>query len=383
MIKKFSTALGKSYLPTFVPSIRPSKRPIELRNNQAPLFTSGVEALHDAFRKVDVRLAWKIYNQCIKTREIHLLGPEDHTVLLKMLTTHTHPPIAAAHAARIVYYMSKCGIQKDPRDYHSLLLIHLNNRDLRRLLQCYESFLKDFPPDVRSTSIVLAAYATYQDTKGVLDTWNLLKNIPGSLDNPDVWALGIHSLGTSGNFEMAQSLFEKSKEKVLIQDLKPAEAMIRVYGSMGQLDSAVCLFDELSQKSSRLQLETFDAIIDACGRCNSSDLAIKYWNQTLEYCKQQREDRRLQSKIYPLACTFTRMIGIYSHLKDLDTVFMLYDVMRERYLPDAKAMEHIVWACLWAKNEKEAVEWYDAMVERGYMPSVLLVNTILHIKEKL
>ena len=367
-MKKFFRSLS-TVKPTFEPPLRPSRRPLRYRGTTVQTPVSG--DLERAFDAYDVRAAWESY------KSLSTSHPEDHSRMLSLCTVHTHPPIAAAHAARITYNMDQAGIKLDPRDYHSLLWIHVANKDLQRAHEVYSKMLQDYPPDSRSTCLLLSLYGHFSDVAGVLESWNVVKNIPGALRNPDVWAVGIEAFGKSGMFDQSLDLFEQylqsCKSRNEMTDRKPFEAMIRVYGKRGKLTDAKSLFAQLHTQD----LESFDAIIEACEYGNDFEVALDHWNQLLVFCK-----RPGSIPTHPLPKTIARMMGFYSRQKNLPLVLDLYEMLRQRTLPEKEHLEHIVWTCLWTKEEKEAIGWYDDMVGRGYMPSVLLVNTMEHVKDQ-
>ncbi|KAJ3414984.1 hypothetical protein HDV05_005815 [Chytridiales sp. JEL 0842] len=129
-----------------------------------------VENLHEAFRHFDARTAWKIYrrlhipiNQTTlddrsssqypsnheETSYATILHPDDHTTMLNLLTQNPRPALAARQGCVVAFNMrSTPGVHLDVRDYNLLMMLHLRNKDPRKVILTFQALTKggSFPP---------------------------------------------------------------------------------------------------------------------------------------------------------------------------------------------------------------------------------------------
>ena len=337
------------------------------------LYEANVQSLYKAFQLKNNRLAWQVYEKMCHAGLANQLHPEDHTRMLGIANQHIIPSLAAAHVTRIKYLMKQCNIKLDYRDYHAILLVHHVNRDLKKVVSIFEEMMNELPLDGRSTSIVMACFAHYKDLSSVRNVWEILLSIPGALDSPDVLSSAIDSFGRAGDFSKASSLFQEYLKNSKNVSPLPFEAMIRTFGTVGQIQEAELLFKEMESKGI-LGLETFDVIIEILEPGNHFDMAIKYWDHLLLYCKTHNRS--------PLHSTLVLMMSFYHKQGQLEKVMKFFQKIESQFLPCAKEYEILVWAHLEAKDEVSAIRWFDTMVERGHHMSELCVNTITAVKKR-
>jgi pentatricopeptide repeat protein len=141
---------------------------------------STIEQLHDAFRRLDAREAWKIYKRLnVPAKHTHdddsmkneqatsteassntdnnnnnntswnhstRLHPDDHSTMLSFLTLDNHPALAARHACIVAFNILQSGYHLDVRDYNALMTCHLRNKDPRKLVGTFRSMIRNEEP---------------------------------------------------------------------------------------------------------------------------------------------------------------------------------------------------------------------------------------------
>jgi tetratricopeptide (TPR) repeat protein len=384
------------------------RRNLEAHHAALTLFDKSPQSLRGAVQAMDPRLSWCLYKTLFNDAALAELEPQDHSGILAFAASHPHPNIAVLVCRRVMENMKQLNIPMDQRDYQYTLLSLVRARDLKSTVELYDTMVQHFPPDSRSTRLLLALYAVYGHSTPVQNTWRLLKEIPGALDNPDVWAVGIEAFGKTGQFDEALNLFNKYKTRVQTEtrpipqfktlDRKPFEAMIRMYGLRGKFQEAESLFTEVTTKLfDGPDVYTFDAILEASQATRQMDRLEFYWKKLLEFTSKNAQlfeshrasgSKRLALPIanrdtQPLHASSIRLMGLYRERKDLDKLLALYDSILVMSLPPLEALETVIWAFLESKDmDAEAVEWYQRMLERWYQPSELLVNTMAYVQSK-
>jgi tetratricopeptide (TPR) repeat protein len=351
------------------------------------------EEFKKAIKYNEANIAWEIYNHLVPSpsyrNDVIPLHPEEHSVMLQHLIFHVHPRIASYRAYRVYTRMKQYGVQVDRRDYHALLLVLVRNRDVERASHIYEEYLSKIKPDSRAASLMLSLYGDQKDSIKTFEIWEFIRNIPGALENPDVWAVAIDAFAKSGLFDTSLELFNDYKNDVNTRkfstlDRKPFEAMIRAHGIRGYLDSAKGLFEELENGANMINLESFDAIIHACKSCHNFQEGIFYWNKLLEFTKNGRPQRSQEVwKPIPLQSTICTMMSFYAENKNLDAVLQLYQKYRQYQLESLELLEIITWTLLHLEKHSEAIEVYDRLQQKNYVPSDILSSTIEHFRTKI
>jgi pentatricopeptide repeat protein len=104
-----------------------------------------------------------------------------------------------------------------------------------------------------------------------------------------------------------------------------------------------------------------------------------YWNELRLLLSQgyKNPDTDLyQVHARPLSSTYVRIMGFLSQRKDIEKVVELFSDLRRRSLPPVEAWEHVIWTFLQTGDKENALTWYTTMLEKDYMPSKLLANTM-------
>ena len=373
---------------------------------QSALSTSKIQCMldetpitYESFRKAlksnERKKAWGLYNLLLHNPKYNIpnsLHPEDHSWLLQQMVLHVHPTVASIRAYRIYNRMKQYNLPLDQRDYYALLLVSLRKNDVDRACNIFQEVISCSLLDSRSASIMLSLYGNLKDLAKITEIWDLIKTVPGGLENPDVWAVGIEAFGNSGGFDTALELFNQYKSLVrnlscnfsLLKDLKldrkPFEAMIRAYGKRGQLESAKSLFLEL-ENGQMQSLESFDAIISACKSCHDFKNGLFYWQKLLKFIENPIKRSKGVKKLIPLQSTIITMISFYAENKNLEAVLQLYQEYR-RFQPESlELLENLTWALLNLGHYTEAIETYDRLKIKGYEPTDLLSSTVEHFRQ--
>jgi tetratricopeptide (TPR) repeat protein len=358
---------------------------------------------HHEFRQAlkynDINNAWTIYNHLVwnpnHKNEVSPLHPEEHSLMLQQLVFHVHPRVASYRSYRIYTRMKQFGVPVDRRDYHALLLVLVRNRDVERASLVYQEYLSKLKPDSRAASLMLSLYGDERNSIKTFEIWEFIKTIPGALENPDVWAVAIDAFAKCGLFDTSLELFNEYKDNVnslkskrsnvskCKLDRKPFEAMIKAYGIRGYLDSAKGLFKELENGKNMLDIESFDAIIHACKSCHNFDEGLFYWNKLLEFTDKRVDKSQRVWKSIPLQSTICTIMSFYAENRNLDAVLELYQKYRKYQQESLELLEIITWTLLHLEKHSEAIEVYDRLQEKSYIPSNILSSTIEHFRNKI
>ena len=387
--------------PSLVPNIE-TDLPLHSSHTKSQQLISKTPTTYQEFKKSlkynDINNAWEIYNHLVPSPSFKkvelLLHPEEHSTMLHQLVLHVHTRIAAYRSFRVYTRMKEYNIPIDRRDYHALLLVTVRNNDVERASKIFEQVVSNYSLDSRSASLMLSLYGNQNDSIKIYEIWDMIKTIPGALDNPDVWAIGIDTFGKAGYFDTSLELFNQYKDHVnnlkpkgtgtfnFKLDRKPFEAMIRAYGVRGYLDSAKELFLELENGKNMLDLESFDAIIHACKSCHNFEEGEAYWNKLLNFIHGRANKSLIVWRPIPLQSTICTMMSFYAEKKNSDTVLELYQKYRQ-YMPESlELLEIITWTLLHVGKHSEAIEVYDRLRLKHYIPSDILSSTIEHFRMK-
>ncbi|KAJ3015496.1 hypothetical protein HKX48_004572 [Thoreauomyces humboldtii] len=398
-------------------TVRPRRRPL---TGAIDLSGTTVAALHDAFRRHDIRSAWQVYKNLFRHDLLNTLHPDDHTAILGWLTTHTLPLLAALHAARVMENMRRLGHRPDLRDYHAVMLCHLRNSDPRRCVLLFDRMVDQdhVRPDARAFTLLLAAYGHAQEFHGLWATWNRMeRECPGARADMDAWAVMLDGCGACGRTQEAVELYEELRHALPAGrriDRKVVEAMIKVRGQAKQLGSALQMFRDVKDGNAAtpIDLETYDAVLQACVAADDPETAMELWEELADFCSDataaaaeepapaivatanpsspsdpianrsatavvKRPTTADPIVVVPLATTYTLIIGLLSRTTarkgGAAQIVELFKERDEHYPPDAETHAHVVWALLKSKDHVGALAEYDAMVRRGHMPDAMLV----------
>ncbi|KAJ3087913.1 hypothetical protein HK102_009989 [Quaeritorhiza haematococci] len=272
-------------------------------------------SLHAAFNARDGRQSWLLYKELYRYDRLGQLQPDDHTTLLGFHTTYHLPHLAARFASRVAYNMRKLRIPLDHRDYHCLMLCHLRNKnDVARIMKCFQDMqIRDgLKPDVRAYCILIASLGRAGKLRAALETYeDMCEQCPGSSVDIEARALVIEAYGYAHDLEGAEHVFADSialpnAEYINGRGLSPTcvdrriwEAMIRAYAMSGRLDDALRVFRSMDGGPSspvvEKDLETFDAVIQACEVSGDLDTAWTIWNELKEWSRQRWESRTVKT----------------------------------------------------------------------------------------
>lgn len=146
--------------------IRP--RAIGFRSDPA----TTISHLHDAFRSVRPIAAWRHFNSLLVHKR-HTLKPDDFTTILGFITQHSKPLLADAHSARVVFHMRQCGFTFNVRDYHSIMLIHLNAGCHDRVVAAFDDMwlMDGVKQDIVCWNLLMHSWMLHGDLEGLVTTW--------------------------------------------------------------------------------------------------------------------------------------------------------------------------------------------------------------------
>ncbi|KAH6591358.1 hypothetical protein BASA50_008714 [Batrachochytrium salamandrivorans] len=270
----------------------------------------------------NVREAWTVYRM-MPRHELKKLHADDHSTLLALLTSHTHPTLGEAHALTVVHRMRDYEMALDIRDYHSLLRIHLATNNEPKMVHLIKTMhhMDGIMPDIKCYNLLMALYAKSSPARldMLTTTWiECMRQMPWArMVNMDGWALLIDGYARGGDVAGAERMYRHLLDKVgavadpLGRDdyndklmLVPRivhEAAIRMFGLAGRLDHAETLFAAVlrqvgpSQHLSRdhhgdaphgADEHLYDAVIEACQACGNMDAARKYMKMLLDMCDE-------------------------------------------------------------------------------------------------
>jgi hypothetical protein len=77
------------------------------------------------------------------------------------------------------------------------------------------------------------------------------------------------------------------------------------------------------------------------------------------------------------------MMSFYAENKNLDAVLQLYQKYRRYQLESLELLEIITWTLLHLEKHSEAIEVYDRLQQKNYVPSDILSSTIEHFRKKI
>lgn len=368
---------------------------------------------YDALRKNDGGMAWKVYRKLYQEQEHEALQSEDHTRLLQLLTIHPHPRIASIAGIRIWKNMVECGHKLDRRDYKALMTIFLRNGDLRRVVHVWETMTGStsttssssslpstssnttiIQPDTKSYNILLSAYAHYDDLENIVRVFSeMSRNLP-TVNDPETWAILIHAYGKTGNGQGSKDLWHQMDRLNITKTPMVYEAMMRALISNGEAKQAIELFESLQQKHQTKEstigpeIETYDALFEAYEVENDLTSAESVWNRVWSNPLDTKDPiDPEQSTVYGitfLTCTFNRMITLYGKHGQVDKITQIWKQLQKlKRRPTTETYTRLVKAYLECKEMDKALLAYDEMLEKGFAPSLVLIEKVNRAKQGL
>ncbi|KAJ3214692.1 hypothetical protein HDU67_001340 [Dinochytrium kinnereticum] len=374
-------------LPTEEPlAFRPLKRTTFLASRLEPT----VQMLHEALKTSQFSRAWFIYKRLHamtkrQQREADSgimerialqrdkLGPDDHTRVLGLMVRHYITGLAARHAGLVWRNMIDAKHALDVRDMNSIMMCHLRNKDLRRVVETFQKLTSpeafaDMPshqppvsPDLKSYHLLVAAYSRSDMLDETIHVWNLMKrNLPGSIVDPESHVLLVEAYARAKDLNGLWSAFRQYRE------VSGGRFHSGVYDMMvlglGLAGNHIAAFNLMEAYRRMWNPRTFDSAIKIFEASNDVKHAEMMWANFATFLKRPCKN---SSQVIPLPPTFAAMMRLLAREGKIDIVMALHEKFEEHYPPNLEERTALVEALLESGRVKEAGEAYSEMVRKG------------------
>ncbi|TPX38927.1 hypothetical protein SeLEV6574_g07516 [Synchytrium endobioticum] len=386
-----------------------------------------------SLRQHDAGLAWHIYKR-LKFAGPRAIQLEDHAAMLNLTVSHTLPVWGARIAAKVVWNMQhmddgardKCEAATnfmDTRDYNNAMLVHLRNDDLARVYGMLKQMIAQAEtlyqrdrileassclPNARSYILIIASLVSSGNVAAALDMYHhvLQKQKWYTFEfNPDVVAILLDGLSKAGRLSDAELLYSRAAQAGLsfrVCGTEPHarsfrmvhEAMVRAYGYHNKLSQSKTVFDSIKDEpffEKLPDLNAYDAMMEAYKCNNRRSEAEDLWSELLTRLHDYTTTTTTTThtdEIIPHQTTFIHLMAARASDGDADAVSSLFDELSKCYIPSLDAFRIAILAHITDKRYKDAVGYYQRMVDRGYIAPPLLkeavekVLSLVHYSEK-
>ena len=260
-----------------------------------------LDDLHTSLSMNDPKQSWTIYKLLFLQDQGHLIHAETHTRLLKQTAVFPIVYDAASKAQKIHENMEEFSIKLDARDYLLLMRIHYrNSNDVGRITSLFnEAQSKRIKPTQNMYAIQLLSLAKAGYLDRVIEIY--LKMCQGSryayLDTNTLSIL-IDAFGYAGQVDTVNELFANYLDDVEATTLTSKarvknalcvyESVIRSNSVNGYKEEALELFNQIENHNLKLELSTFDALIEGLSLCASSQQDLDDAQESLyEFCRKE------------------------------------------------------------------------------------------------
>jgi len=257
-------------------------------------------------------------------------------------------------------------------------------------------------PDVKAANILMNAYAKLGDYESALDLMNQMTSEGGGDDVPPIppnlvtWNTLVDACHRAGDLSAALDVYDTMKSANVRPDALTCTSLISTVARRSSLrggakdpSPAFALFEEMRDRYGvRPNGMTYCALIDVCGRCQRSDLALKGLRMMLRQKEEEGmmvnrgmrgNDRRPPSALFNEAGAWTAAIDACGRAGRIDTALKLFSTMRDKFgvMPNTVTCGCITDILLRAGRTTEALGVLRFMKEAGIEPSEVMYTSLM------
>ena len=257
-------------------------------------------------------------------------------------------------------------------------------------------------PDVKAANILMNSYAKLGDYESALDLMNQMTSDEGGDDVPPIppklvtWNTLVDACHRAGDLSAALDVYDAMTSANVRPDARTYTSLISTVARRSSLrggakdpSPAFSLFEEMrDQYGVQPNGMTYCALIDVCGRCQRSDLALKGLRMMLRQKEEEGRmvhkgmrgnDRKPPSALYNEVGAWTAAIDACGRAGRIDTAQKLFSTMRDKFgvMPNTVTCGCITDILLRAGRTTEALDILRFMKEAGIEPSEVMYTSLM------
>jgi len=257
-------------------------------------------------------------------------------------------------------------------------------------------------PDVKAANILMNSYAKLGDYESALGLMNQMTSEEGGDDVPPIppnlvtWNTLCDACHRAGDLSAALDVYDAMKSAKVRPDARTYTSLISTVARRSSLrggakdpSPAFSLFDEMRDRYGvQPNGMTYCALIDVCGRCLRSDLALKGLRMMLRQKEEEGRtihqglrgnDRKPPSALFNEVGAWTAAIDACGRAGRIDTALKLFSTMRDKFgvMPNTVTCGCITDILLRAGRMTEALEILRYMKEAGIEPSEVMYTSLM------
>ena len=257
-------------------------------------------------------------------------------------------------------------------------------------------------PDVKAANILMNSYAKLGDYESALDLMNQMTSEEGGDDVPPIppnlvtWNTLVDACHRAGDLSAALDVYDAMTSANVRPDARTYTSLISTVARRSSLrggakdpSPAFTLFEEMRDEYGvQPNGMTYCALIDVCGRCQRSDLALKGLRMMLRQKEEEGRmvhkgmrgnDRKPPSALYNEVGAWTAAIDACGRAGRIDTALKLFSTMRDKFgvMPNTVTCGCITDILLRAGRTTEALDILRFMKEAGIEPSEVMYTSLM------
>ncbi|KAJ3214878.1 hypothetical protein HK099_006620 [Clydaea vesicula] len=273
-------------------------------SKSAEIATAEVNDFKIAIMERDFKSAYLVYKVLHRTKMLHCLSKEDHSIMMEFCATNYLPNKAAAMVSRVASNLLELGMELNLFDLHSLMQAYCHDDgDLEKIFFWYR-YMKseEIIPNTKIYALLIRTLGRSKhlnDAKSLYD--EMISKVPGSECEAEPTCALMEAYAYGHDIQETEKIFDEKvelmKKGAIPKTIKYLDSMIECYAVLERVDKAFFVFNNMYKDLNiEKDLTSYDKIMFMFSLKDLSHLFSFYdvydlWKSLLKFCVIEKNKR--------------------------------------------------------------------------------------------